>query len=155
MKSLLALPLLLVLAGCMGGYTTSVCQGRLKNLANLAGTYAIPELEQTLKIKNIGTGKYELGQDGQVVSELTTCVVKNKEIVEMAGDGVFVALTRSGRDLTVMTFDTAVLDAAGVKYQVGESDEWPGVTLVAVEGAMTDDVFTKALIAGTVTLERQ
>ncbi len=155
MKSWLVLPLLLALTGCLGGYTNSVCQGRLKNLANLAGTYSIPDLEQTLKIKNTGTGKYELGQDGQIVAELTTCVVKNKQVVEMAGDGVFVALARAGRDLNVTTFDTAVLDAAGVKYQVGESDEWPGVTLVAVEEVMTDDVFTKALIPGAMTLVKQ
>ncbi len=153
--SLLLICALTLLTSCMGGYSNSMCQGRLKNLANLAGNYSIPELEQTLKITKIGTGTYQLGQDGQVIAELTSCVIKNKEIVEMAGDGVFIALERTGRDLNVTTFDTAVLDAAGVKYQVGESDEWEGVTIVAVEDAMTDDVFTKALIAGAMTLIKQ
>lgn len=145
---------LTLLTGCMGGYVTSKCNGRVKDLKNLAGNYAIPEAELEFKIVRKAAGQYNITQEGQVVTALTTCVVKGQEIAEVTGDGVYMALTRKNKDLIMTSFDTAVLDAAGVKYQTGTSDEW-GITIVAVEEDMTDEVFAKALIETEVTIVKQ
>ena len=153
--SLLSISMLLVLTSCMGGYTVSKCAGRLQDLAGVEGTYAIPDLGLTVDVVRTGEGVYNLVSDGQVGSAITTCVVNGKEIAEAAGDGINVALLRENDALTITTFDTAVLDAAGVKYESAVIEELGGVSIVAVDGDLSDDVFTAALIMGEVSLIKQ
>lgn len=153
--SMLSVAMLFALTGCMGGYTVSKCTGRVADLAGVEGTYGIADLGVTVDVVRTGTGTYNLVADGEVASSLTTCVVDGKEIAEAASEDMNIALIRSGDTLTVSTFDTAVLDAAGVKYESGVIEDLGGVTIVAVEGEMSDDVFSAALMMGDVSLIKQ
>lgn len=153
--SMLSVSMLLVLTSCMGGYTVSKCTGRVADLAGVEGTYGIAELGVTVDVVRTGTGTYNLVSEGEVMSPLTTCVVNGKEIAEATSEDMNIALMRDNGALTVTTFDTAVLDAAGIKYESGVIEELGGVTIVAVEGEMSDDVFSSAVQLGDVSLIKQ
>lgn len=153
--SMLSISMLFALTGCMGGYTVSKCTGRVADLAGLAGTYAITDLGVSVDVVRTGRGTYNMVANGEVASALTTCVVNGKEIAEANSEDMNIALVRSGDALVVSTFDTAVLDAAGVKYESAVIEELGGVNVVAVEGEMSDDVFTSALMLGDVSMIKQ
>ncbi len=154
--SMLTMAMLFALTGCMGGYTVSKCKGRAADLAGLAGTYAISDLGMSVDVVRTGRGTYNLLAEGEVESVLTTCVVNGKEIAEASlQEDMNLALVRSGDALVVSTFDTAVLDAAGVKYDTAVIEELGGLSIVGVEGEMSDDVFTTALMLGDVSLSKQ
>lgn len=153
--SMLSVAMLFALTGCMGGYTVSKCTGRVADLAGVEGTYGIADLGVTVDVVRTGTGTYNMVSEGEVMSALTTCVVNGKEIAEAVSEDMNIALMRDNGALTVTTFDTAVLDAAGIKYESGVIEELGGVTIVAVEGEMSDDVFSSAVQLGDVSLIKQ
>jgi hypothetical protein len=147
--------MLFVLTGCMGGYTFSKCANRATDLAGLEGRYTVADLGASVDVVRTGTGTYNMVSEGQVMTGLTTCVVNGNELAEANSENINVALLRKDATLTVTTFDTAVLDAAGIKYETAVIEELGGVSIVAVDGEMADDVFTSALVLGDVSLLKQ
>lgn len=132
----------------MGAYTSAKCTGRETDLQDFIGSYRVPKLEMTVTITRTGVGRYAMTQSGEVLAELTTCKILNREIAEVTVDGISVALMREKKKLTVTNFATDVLAEAGIGFEYRNDSDYFDGEFVVVSEPLNDTTFVKALVKG-------
>ena len=146
--SFLMISTMMLLGGCMGAYTQAKCVGRETDLKDLAGKYRVPSIEMQVLITRTDVGRYTMTQSGELLAELVTCKIGNEEFAEVTIDGITTALRRDKKRLTVISFDTQVLAAAGVSYERREDSEYFDGEFVVVTAPLNDKTFVDAVVLG-------